>query len=173
MRKSQDDEEMLNRDEDVIEWEGEACHIGVLIKSVGFLAHMIQIQERELHRASGTPVSPGVYSALSVIERNPGIRQGLLANVLLIQESNMAPLIRKLTADGFIERRAHPEKHRAITLWVTAKGKQLLKSVQPIFRTIDREFANVLPDHEYDDLVTILAKLFRARWNNASDPIQE
>jgi DNA-binding MarR family transcriptional regulator len=149
-------------EEDLVEIDGETYAIGVLTGSLGFLTRVTQIQEREFIRRSGqTTVSPGVYSALATIETNPGIRQGALASLLMIKESNMTAFVRQLTAKGMIERRRHAGNHRVTSLWLTKKGQNSVGRARERMQDLDRRFADMLSDAEYSLAIGTLQRLFK------------
>jgi DNA-binding MarR family transcriptional regulator len=146
---------------DVIKIDGETLDVSPLTGSLGFLTRVTHIQERDYLRSSGrAPLSPGVYSALVTIGSNPGIRTGLLASLLLIQDSNFTALVKHLVHDGLVERKRHPHNHRAASLTLTKKGLDLVARVAPTMCELDRGFASALPEREYRQLLKILRRLF-------------
>ena len=131
-----------------------------LTKSIGFLVRVVQVQLNERLRAGGgLSVTPAIYSALQLIHANPGIRQVHAARILMVQESNMAILVKEMIANGFIERRKGNGKH--IGLWTTEAGLAKLE-VGPWAQDLDRQFASVLSDREYKMLLTLLDRVYRA-----------
>ena len=133
-----------------------------LIDSIGFLTRVVQIQINDRIRASGTlGISPAVLSVLRLLEANPGIRQVDAARILLIQESNMASLVKDLIAQGLIRRRGKNGSKRG-GLWVTSAGRRQLERATDPADAIDRSYAASLSSKEYRQLVTLLRRLYLA-----------
>ncbi|WP_313805575.1 MarR family winged helix-turn-helix transcriptional regulator [Sphingobium sp.] len=131
-----------------------------LTKSLGFLTRVVQVQINERVRAAGgLHVSPAVFSTLRLIQANPGIRQVHAARILLIQESNMANLVKDLIAQGLIERRE--EEGKRIGLWITDKGEEEVEHGNQSDE-LDRSYANALSDKEYQRLLQLLDRAYRA-----------
>jgi DNA-binding MarR family transcriptional regulator len=59
------------------------------------------------------------FTVLMAVSRNPGIRQGVLADLLKIKWPNMTKLVRGLEDRGLIERRIPSNNRRSVVLWLT------------------------------------------------------
>lgn len=140
---------------------GEAEYaLAPLTESLGFLTRVVQVQINERIRAGGgVHVSLAVFSALRLFQANPGIRQTHAARILLIQESNMASLVKDLLEQGLIERRG--DAGRRGGLWITAKGEGEIAQGAWTDK-IDRSYTRVLSDQEYRQLVQLLNRVYRA-----------
>ncbi len=81
--------------------------LGPLGELTAFMVRLAQVQLYEAFFAEfgQRNIRPGQISILIAIGRNPGVRQGVLADALKIKWSNMAKIIRVLDEDGLIERR--------------------------------------------------------------------
>jgi len=131
-----------------------------LTKSLGFMTRVMQVQINERIRVSGgLHISPAVFSTLRLLQANPGIRQVHAARILMIQESNMANLIKDLVSQGLVERRE--ESGRRPGLWISADGERELEQAEWA-DVIDRDYANVLSDKEYRQLLQLLDRIYRA-----------
>ncbi len=131
-----------------------------LTNSLGFLTRVVQVQINERIRAEGgLPVSFAVLSALRLFQANPGIRQVHAARILLVQESNMANLVKDLLGQGLVERREDDSKRTG--LWLTALGKEELKRCAWA-DDLDRVYASALSDKEYRQLRELLHRVYRA-----------
>ena len=132
-----------------------------LTDSLGFLTRVVQVQINDRVRASGgLGRSPAVLCLLQLVEANPGIRQVDAARILLIQESNMANLIKDLIAQGLIKRRGKNGGKRG-GLLITQHGRRRVEQATS-GAPIDRAYAAVLSDKDYQRLVTMLSLLYRA-----------
>ena len=130
-----------------------------LTSSLGFLTRVIQVQINERIRTAGAlQVTPAILSTLRLVQANPGIRQVHAARVLVIQESNMANLIKDLIAQGFVERREDESKR--IGLCITAKGEEELERCASA-DDLERVYAKVLSDKEYRQLLKLLDRVYR------------
>ena len=132
-----------------------------LTGSLGFLTRAAYLQIGDLIRAQCTlAVSPPTLSTLALIRANPGIRQVQAARILLVRESNMAILVRELVGKGLVERRNAGGKRSG--LWITEEGRKIVAQTGEA-TAISREYADVLSDAEYQQLVSLLARAYRAR----------
>lgn len=132
-----------------------------LTDSLGFLTRVIHIQIVDRVRASHTlTVSPAVLALLRLVQSNPGIRQVQVAKILLIQESNLANLVKQLIAQELVERRSEAGARRG-GLWLTDSGHRIIEDTAAA-QGIDRAYATVLSDKEYQQVVRLLNRLYRA-----------
>lgn len=99
--------------------------IGDLTQSLGFLLRISQLKAYEAFfddlGASG--MKPGEYSILAVIARNPGVRQGLLAQSLRIKRAHMTKIIRSFEDRGLIVRHIPDDDRRSVELTLTEAGR--------------------------------------------------
>lgn len=130
-----------------------------LTTSLGFLTRVVQVQINERIRTAGAlQVTPAIFSTLRLLQANPGIRQVHAARILVIQESNMANLVKELITQGFIERRE--DEGKRIGLWITAKGEEeLVRSASA--DNLERVYANAFTDREYRQLLKLLDRIYR------------
>lgn len=132
-----------------------------LTDSIGFLTRVVQIQINDRIRASGMlGVSPAVFSVLRLLETNAGIRQVDAARILLIQESNMANLVKELIAQNLVERRGKNGSKRG-GLWITSAGRRQLEQ-RGAAEATDRSYAASLSNKEYRQLIALLRRLYLA-----------
>ena len=141
----------------------EQCDVAPLFNSIGFLTRATHLVERDFIRSSAEGGLPyGTYSALAMIGRNPGIRQGLLGKVLQVQQSNMANLTKRLLAKKLVDRRPLGNGRRGIGLWLTASGSEQVETLTPVMRDLDRKFAAALEPHELATLARLLARVLQS-----------
>lgn len=139
---------------------GSEYALGPLRSSLGFLTRVIQVQINERLRAKGgMEISPATLSLLQLLQANTGIRQVDAARLLLIQESNMANLVKTLISRGLIERRRETGGRGG--LWITEEGERLVAQWSWA-ATIDRSCASVLSDAEYQQLMHLLNRIYQA-----------
>lgn len=103
--------------------------VGPLSSSLGFLLRMAQLKafEHYFTELADLELKPGELSVLMLILRNPGIRQGVLAQRLMIKRAHMTKLIRALEKGGYVKRTIPDEDRRSVTLTLTAEGRRTMQ----------------------------------------------
>ena len=119
----------------------------------------VQIFESFFRDFDARDITPGQIGILVSVGRNPGVRQGVLAEALRIKRSNMAKIVRLLERDGMIERRVPPNDRRAVELRLTRKGRVLVDRSIPEIAVSDRAATAVLSEGERATLLRLLARL--------------
>lgn len=93
----------------------------------------------DFYRATAAwDVSPQRFAALVLISRNPGLRQGLLAQAMGLHRSGALRLTDWLTAQGWAERRDAPGDARSWGLHLTAAGRRRLTRLEAAVAAHDR-----------------------------------
>ena len=138
----------------------EQIEFGVLAQSLGFLLRISQIAAFEEYFAEfGTQLlRPGELSVLLMMERNPGIRQGVLARSLRIKRAHMAKMIRSMEEDGIVERTVPEDDRRSVELWLTEAGRRVLETNRAPFEAHDAKSGQGLTKREADELRRLLRK---------------
>jgi DNA-binding MarR family transcriptional regulator len=141
-----------------------AVDFGPLADMVGFMVRLAQLRlfESFFDALGGEGVTPGQVGILVALGRNPGIRQGVLADALSIKWSNMAKIIRLLEADGLIRRSVPETDRRAVELHLTAKGAAAIERLLPKAMASDLGAAPDLTARERATLLKLLAKIASA-----------
>ena len=112
------------------------------------------------HRATaGARITPPRFTALVILQANPGISQSTLGEVLGTARSGAMLLIDWLEAQGLAERRHRPDDGRAWGLYLTAKGQRLTEQLRRRVRDQDRRFAARINPNERRELLRLLDKL--------------
>lgn len=99
-------------------------------------------------RLAAFALTPAAATTLLVIERNPGIRLGQLADALVVQRPNMTKLIKRLEGQGLLRRLPAPNDRRLIELDLTDAGRTLVQRVWREFHAHDAEGLAVLSPEE-------------------------
>jgi DNA-binding MarR family transcriptional regulator len=85
----------------------------------------------DFHRATaGADVSPQRFAALVLVGRNPGMRQGGLAEAMGLHRSGALRLTDWLTGRGWVERRDDPTDARRWGLHITPQGRRMLTTLE-------------------------------------------
>ncbi len=128
---------------------------------VGFLLRLAQQQVfDEFHRHFGQAgVTPARYSVLALLQANPDVQQGHLAEALRVKPSNMAVLLAEMEAQGLVDRRVDAANRRANLLRLTAAGHALYDELTPAILAMEQQVAHRLTPRQYATLVTLLARM--------------
>ncbi|MCL4676591.1 MAG: MarR family winged helix-turn-helix transcriptional regulator [Pararhodobacter sp.] len=139
----------------------DALDLGKLTGSLGFLLRMAQIRTFEQFFAAfgDQGVRPGEITTLWVIDLNPEVRQGAVAQVLHIKPAHMTKLVQRLVRDGLIERHVPQHDRRSVHLALTPAGKARLDALRPTFLNVHGAEKVGLSDREAEQLIALLNKL--------------
>jgi DNA-binding MarR family transcriptional regulator len=113
-------------------------------------------------RAVGLGVTRAQWKVLFRLERQPGLRQIELADMLDIEPITLSRIVDRLEEGGLVERVADPADRRAWRLHVTAKARPLVEKLRAIAdEMISDAFAGIDPK----DIEITRRVLGRAREN--------
>jgi DNA-binding MarR family transcriptional regulator len=132
--------------------------VGPMRDSLGFLLRMAQLQTYGHYFAElkDFELKPGEFTVLTVILRNPGIRQGVLAQSLMIKRAHMTKLIRSLEDRGFVGRAIPDDDRRSVTLTLTEDGRRSVERHWRSFLRYERTPKSGLTLEEERQLVSLL-----------------
>ncbi len=82
-------------------------------------------------------LTPAQYTALSVLERRPGLTSSELARRSLVRAQTMAATIEPLLADGLVRREQDPAHGRRMLLDLTPLGVERLAEIAPRIRAVE------------------------------------
>jgi DNA-binding MarR family transcriptional regulator len=108
---------------------------------------------------AGARITPPRFTALVILQANPGISQSTLGEVLGTARSGAMLLTDWLEAQGLAERRHRPDDGRAWGLYLTAKGQRLIERLRRRVRDSDKRFAARIDAAERRELLRLLDKL--------------
>ena len=146
---------------------GSEVDLSGLTSITGFVLHVANLllyrdfYERFAGDTGGLTL--GAISVLTVIDANPGIRQGAAAEALLIKRSNMTKLVNRLEREGLVRRHALGRDRRTVGLHLTAAGRRRLAPLLPAIARHDEAATRPLTPRERQTLVGLLAKLVEAK----------
>jgi DNA-binding MarR family transcriptional regulator len=132
-----------------------------LERHFGYALRRAQVAAFEaFHRATaGAGITPPRFTALVILQANPGISQSTLGEVLGTARSGAMLLADWLEARRLAERRHRADDGRAWGLYLTAKGQRLIERLRQRVRAQDRRFATRLAARERRELLRLLEKL--------------
>lgn len=134
-----------------------------LDRHLGYALRRAQVAAFEaFHRATaGAGITPPRFTALVILQANPGISQSTLGEVLGTARSGAMLLTDWLEAQGLAERRHRADDGRAWGLYLTAAGQRLIERLRRRVRAHDRRFAARIGARERAELLRLLEKLSR------------
>jgi len=113
-------------------------------------------------RAVGMGVTRAQWKVLFRLEREPGLRQIELADMLDIEPITLSRIVDRLEEAKLVERVADPADRRAWRLHVTAQAQPLIGKLHAVADDMIAEaFAGIDPDH----IAIVRAVLARVREN--------
>jgi DNA-binding MarR family transcriptional regulator len=142
---------------------GDAIDLGPLEALIGFQIHLLDLLMYQMYyeRLGKAAMTPGMFSTLATIKANPGVRQGALADALLIQRPNMTLLINRLIRTGYVRRRAARGDNRGVELFLRAEGERALNDMAAKLAAHEHGLTASLTKAERERLGALLAKIVR------------
>jgi DNA-binding MarR family transcriptional regulator len=139
----------------------EAADLAPLSDKVGFWLRLAQQTAFETFRVAMSPLglTPGRLGALLLLEANPDINQGSLAEALRVKPSNLTVLLAGLEQDGLVRRAEDSANRRANLLRLTPAGRALLKRAKAVEAEVEAALAAGLLPHERDALLVALKRV--------------
>lgn len=102
---------------------------------------------------------PAQFTALAIIESNPGLMQADLARALSVEPPQLVPLLNKLETRALAVRvRCKPDK-RSYGIFLSKAGETLLKQLKDVALQSDLEATAGLSDTEREQLLGLLQKI--------------
>src|SRR5262249_21011879 len=114
------------------------------------------------HKARQFGMTRAQWAVLLRLERNEGLKQSDLAEILDIQPITLTRLVDRLCDSGLIERRPDPNDRRAKRLHLTPAARPLLNHVEA---QVEELGDTVLAGIDKSSSGTLLTQLERAREN--------
>ncbi len=139
----------------------DAFDMGGLDRQVGFILRQAQLAVFKDFAAALKPFELRLadFSALSVIEANPGLKQQTLGDALNIQRPNLVAVIDQLEARGLVNRGATPGDRRPYALTLTPAGSRLLAKAKAAEALHDRRVKAALGDADAALLLDMLRRI--------------
>ena len=101
------------------------------------------------------------WGVLARLERQEGLTQVEIAEVLEVQPISLARLIDRLCAQELVERRPHPTDRRANRLYLTQNGHERLAQLAPLGREISAHLLASFTAAETSELLDSLLRIKR------------
>ena len=127
-------------------------------------------------------ISQGRFLVLMILDRHfqRPLAPSEIAEMIGVARATITGLLDGLEKDGMVARQPHPEDRRALTIQLTAKGREFLDGMLPAhYRRIAGLMANLEPE-ERRQLVVLLGKVAAGicalkdpDWEGAEPPTKE
>jgi DNA-binding MarR family transcriptional regulator len=118
-------------------------------------------------------IRPAQYSALTVIERNPGLTQTQVADALGIKKANFVAMIKELERRGLARRQAARNDRRSYGLFLTDPGAKLIRDMHAASADHEARVRDIIGDEKHRMLNAILRDLSGMTNGNALDVANE
>ena len=118
----------------------------------------MQVYEHFFDKVGDRGLRPGEFSVLWVIRCNPGIRQSVLGQRLMIKRAHMTKLIRAIEDEGLVSRRIPDEDRRAVELTLTTAGERMVAASAEWFFTYEDGVGGHMSPAERQQLIGLLRK---------------
>jgi DNA-binding MarR family transcriptional regulator len=141
--------------------DGAGISLGGLSDQIGYVLRRAQIAAFAHFNDSlrSVALTPGKYSVLLLIGENPGIPQGTICGALGILKSNLVAVVHELERGGLAERHTHGKDGRANELYLTAKGKALLRRAVKLNDAHEKRLSATFKKADRQKLVAMLKDL--------------
>jgi MarR family transcriptional regulator, transcriptional regulator for hemolysin len=130
-------------------------------RSFGFLLHDIArlLRKRYEQRARPLGLTRAQWQALAFLQRNEGINQSGLAELLELEPITLARLVDRMEEAGLVERRNDPADRRAHRLFLTGRAEPMLDRGRALADAVfDEAFAGVAGG-ERDRVIDLLLRV--------------
>lgn len=143
--------------------EAASIDYGPLDRRIGYLLRRAQIAVFRDFFATfeAHDIRPGQYSILTVIECNPGLKQGEVSAALGIKRANMVAMIDELEKRKLLRRDPSVIDRRSYALMLTAKGTRLMAALHALAERHERTIADAIGIETYRSLAQPLKAIAR------------
>lgn len=129
---------------------------------LGYNARRVSLKVIELftERMADYDLSPVDFSILSLITHNPGITSRQICSALNLLPPNLVGKINVMEKRDLLARLPHPDDGRAIGLYLTAAGHQLMVRAEKTATELELDAASKLSVAEKKTLLRLLQKVY-------------
>lgn len=131
---------------------------GVLDELMGYAVRRAQLtmNNKFLRALASWNITPQRFSALVIIDRNPGLKLTRLAQILSIARSGAVILVDALTDMDYVDRVPSEQDRRAYGLVLTPKGHKDLPKIVQAVQEHDRHAASMVGARDRQTLMRLL-----------------
>jgi DNA-binding MarR family transcriptional regulator len=107
-------------------------------------------------------VRPVQYAVLTVIDRNPGLKQSQVSEALGIKRANLVAILDALERRGLARREAVATDRRSYALRLTDKGSALMKELRARSEAHEKRLAGAIGEDGRQQLLKLLHGVIEA-----------
>jgi MarR family transcriptional regulator for hemolysin len=129
--------------------------------SVGFLLHDVArlLRKRFEQNARSLGLTRSQWQVLAYLDKNEGIQQGGLAELLEVEPITVGRIVDKLQACGLVERRSHPTDRRIWLLFLKPEAGPKLAEMREIGDITRSEAFGDIPEAKRAELLALLGTM--------------
>ena len=129
---------------------------------LGYNARRVSLKVIELftERMADYGLSPVDFSILSLITHNPGITSRQICSALNLLPPNLVGKINAMEKRSLLVRSPHPDDGRAIGLYLTDAGSQLMVQAEKTASELELDASSRLTAAEKKTLLRLLQKVY-------------
>lgn len=130
---------------------------------IGYALRRAQLKvfQHLINKLEAYDLRPAQFTALTLIEQNPGLMQAELARALTIEPPQMVIMLNKLEALGLALRIRCKADKRSYGIFLSKTGETLLKQLKDVAIRSDNEATAALSTEERQQLLHLLHKVYR------------
>ena len=113
----------------------------------------------QLRRELEDRITLARFDLLASLHREDGQTLASLSRALLVTAGNLTGLVDRAARDGVVERRPDPADRRLARVWLTNRGRALIRELLPAHARQVHELLGGLPAQERRDLRRLLGAL--------------
>jgi DNA-binding MarR family transcriptional regulator len=134
---------------------------GPLGERLGYILRRAQLAifEDFIAACSVHDIRPAQYSALTIIERNPGLSQTKVAEALGIKKPNFVAMVDELEHRGLVRRDASPGDRRSHALFLTDEGRLLIRKLHQISADHEQRIVDLVGPRMHKRMFSALAAI--------------
>lgn len=144
--------------------------MGAMEENLGFVVTDVArlMRKRFDMHARALGITGPQWRVLLLIARQPGLKQGGIAEILDVEPITTCRMVDRLEQAGLVERRRDPEDRRAWRLFLTGSATPLIDSLHGYGTLVVEQALRGMTDTERDALMQLLS---RVRDNLGEDPV--
>jgi DNA-binding MarR family transcriptional regulator len=135
-----------------------------LWRVAGFKLRMLDLRLMKSfsERIAETGLTPAAATVVLVVESNPGIPLGKLADALLVKRPNMTKLVKRLEARALVKRRNDAADKRSISLVLTPAGQRQAARIRAVQDKHDASILAALKPAERAEFTKYVSRILTA-----------
>src|SRR3954453_9431563 len=107
----------------------------------------------------GTGMTRAQWQGLSLLNRNPGVSQGALADLMEVEPITVGRMIDRLEASGMLERRPDPTDRRVWRLHLLPAAHPVLDALKDLGATTRAQLMAGLTEEEHQEAMRLLGRM--------------